>query len=309
MRVKDIVIGATYNDIKVVGEKHLIGKTAYFKCKCLKCGKEWDVAAKHIGRIKSCYECHCRSRIVDLTKMKFGRLTPIRFVERKNGRTLWECVCDCGNHTIVGYSNLVNGITKSCGCYDAECKLQRNIDKRKCATSDEFRCYQSISDHPLYGVWSSMMTRCYNPNRKEYTNYGGRGIEVCDRWLGENGFEHFVHDMGERPSSKHSIDRIDTNGNYCPENCRWATPKEQCNNRRVTRYIILNGEKIALSEFCEKFGIGYWSLSNKIKRGFDINEVVHNLNNCDYRRADVSKAPKNYNLRVIIEMPTGEKEE
>ena len=204
----------------------------------------------------------------------------------------------------MGYSNLVNGITKSCGCYDAECKLQRNIDKRKCATSDEFRCYQSISDHPLYGVWSSMMTRCYNPNRKEYTNYGGRGIEVCDRWLGENGFEHFVHDMGERPSSKHSIDRIDTNGNYCPENCRWATPKEQCNNRRVTRYIILNGEKIALSEFCEKFGIGYWSLSNKIKRGFDINEVVHNLNNCDYRRADVSKAPKNYNLRVIIEMPT-----
>lgn len=308
MRVKDIVIGASYNNVKVIGEKHLIGKTAYFKCECLKCGKEWDVAAKHIGRIKSCYECHCRSRIIDLTNMKFGRLTPIRFVGRKNDRTLWECVCDCGNHTIVGYSNLVSGITKSCGCYDVECKLQRNKDRRKSATSEEFRCFQSISDHPLYGIWSSMVTRCSNPNRKHYDSYGGRGIKVCDRWLGENGFENFVHDMGERPSLKHSIDRIDVNGNYEPSNCRWATTKEQCRNKRTTKYVYLNGNEIPLIELCEMLGLNYFGVIGKLSRGFDLDYIVHNPN-CDFRHKVDANKHRNYNLRVIIEMPTGEKEE
>lgn len=305
MKIDDIIIGATYNNIKVVGERYLVGKTSYFECECLKCGKKWDVAAKHIGKIKSCAECCKKSRIIDLTNMKFGRLSPIKYVGRTNGRTLWECICDCGNHTIVGYSNLVSGITKSCGCYDLECKLKRNRGRRKSATSEKFNGYNLISDHPLYNIWSSMITRCYNVNRKHFDNYGGRGIEVCDRWRGENGFENFVNDMGERPSPNHSIDRIDVNGNYNPENCRWATPKEQCNNRRVTRYIVLNGEKIALSDFCSKYGLNYWSLYNKLRRGFDINEVVLNLGICDYRRTGVVKAPKNFNIEICIELPTG----
>ena len=304
MRVKDIVIGATYNDVRVIGEKHLVDKTAYFKCKCLKCGKIWDVAAKHIGSIKSCYDCHAKSRIVDLTNMRFGKLVPIRFVERRNGRTLWECVCDCGNHTIVGYSNLVNGITKSCGCYDSECKLQRNRDRRRCATSKDFSCFPIISDHPLYRIWSSMVTRCYNPNSNHYRNYGGRGIEVCDRWLGENGFENFVRDMGERPSSKHSIDRINVNKGYEPSNCRWATTKEQSRNKQTTKYVYLNGCEIPLAELCEMFGLSYWCVSHKIRRGFDLDYIVHHPK-CDFRRKEYANKHRNYNLQVFIDTPIG----
>ena len=308
MRVKDIVVGEIYNNIKVLGGKFRKNSGTYFRCLCLICGKEWDVRSDHIGNMDSCYDCPAKSRIVDLTNMKFGRLTPIRFVERKNGRSLWECVCDCGNHTIVGYSNLVNGITKSCGCYDIECKLQRNKDRRKSATSEEFRCYQFISDHPLYGIWSSMVTRCYNPNRKQYDNYGGRGIRVCDRWLGENGFENFVHDMGERPSPEHSIDRIDVNGNYEPSNCRWATIKEQSRNKRTTKYVYLNGDEIPLAELCEILGLNYYSVNAKLSRGFDLDYIVHNPN-CDFRYKVDANKHRNNNLRVIIEMPTGENEE
>lgn len=131
-------------------------------------------------------------------------------------------MCDCGNKTIVSTGNLKNGTTKSCGCYQREYQAKRgrkNFYKH------------GLSNHPLYPTWSTMKSRCYNKNNISYKNYGARGIKVCDRWL--NSFENFLKDMGEKPSDKHSLDRIDINGDYEPSNCRWATPEEQAINKRA----------------------------------------------------------------------------
>lgn len=119
----------------------------------------------------------------------------------------------------------------------------------------------------LYHSWIGMKGRCYNKNDKAYRNYGGRGIKVCDRWLGKEGFNNFLNDMGEKPSSKHSLDRIDTNGDYCPENCRWATWEQQENNRRINVFYEYNGKKLTLPQWSKEIGISYYTLLGRRKRG------------------------------------------
>lgn len=118
-----------------------------------------------------------------------------------------------------------------------------------------------------------MCQRCTNPKNTSYRNYGGRGIKVCDRWLGEQGFENFLTDMGERPSDGYSIDRIDNNGDYCPENCRWATKKEQCNNMRKTIMLSYNGETHSLSEWCDITGFCYETAYNRYRKGYDFETI------------------------------------
>lgn len=121
---------------------------------------------------------------------------------------------------------------------------------------------QGKTRHPLISVYKDMLRRCSNPNDKAYKNYGGRGIKVCDRWLGKDGFKYFCEDMGERPEGKrasgkpaYTLDRIDVNGDYCPENCRWATWTEQAGNRRRNVYVSLWGEEYTLSRACAILGI------------------------------------------------------
>lgn len=130
---------------------------------------------------------------------------------------------------------------------------------------------------PEYKVWMGAKNRCYNPNSKEYRNYGGRGIKVCDRWLGADGFKHFLEDMGKRPEGKtnggralYSIDRIDVDGDYCPENCRWATIEEQQNNRRNNR--IINGKTCA--EWGKKLGGSRHLVRHRLKSGWSIEDAV-----------------------------------
>lgn len=118
-----------------------------------------------------------------------------------------------------------------------------------------------------------------------YPNYGGRGIKVCDRWLGEHGFENFLADMGERPSKDHSIDRIDVNGDYTPENCRWATRKQQCNNRRSNLLIEHKGEIRTLTEWCIIFGIDMSLAENRYRRGLSFGEIFSKKRLSDKRRA------------------------
>lgn len=112
----------------------------------------------------------------------------------------------------------------------------------------------------MYRIWSGMKTRCYNKKCKSYKHYGGRGIKVCDRWLGIDGFANFLDDMGKRPTDKHSLDRVDPNGPYSPENCRWATWKQQENNRRINKYYEYDGKKMTLPQWSRELGISLKTL-------------------------------------------------
>lgn len=134
------------------------------------------------------------------------------------------CKCVCGNEIDLLYESLKNNKSKSCGCS----RIKTGITSFK-------KLPENKETANLYNTLMSMKQRCYNINNKEYNNYGGRGIKICDRWLkpSSEGFMNFMEDMGPRPSSKHSIDRIDPNGNYEPHNCRWATAKEQGQNKRI----------------------------------------------------------------------------
>lgn len=161
-----------------------------------------------------------RTRLIDLTGQKFGRLTVIERAENKGRRTTWLCVCDCGNKTVSYAETLRRGDTKSCGCY--------RIDK---LTTHGNTSKNYIS--PTYRSWVKMIQRCTYLKDPSYENYGARGIKVCGGWL--SSFENFLADVGKRPSVKHSIDRIDVNGDYEPGNCRWATRTEQNINQRMRK--------------------------------------------------------------------------
>jgi len=127
---------------------------------------------------------------------------------------------------------------------------------------------------PEYGVWFSMIKRCHDHNNKYYCNYGGRGISVCDRWLGFDGFDNFIEDMGHRPSKNLSLDRIDNNGNYCPSNCRWATAKQQAQNRRSNRLITIDGNEKSVAEWADISGISQRTIRDRLDSGWDPKKAV-----------------------------------
>jgi len=131
------------------------------------------------------------------------------------------------------------------------------------------------SETRLYGIWSSMKSRCYLKTNPLYKNYGQRGIKVCDRWLEkQNGYENFCLDMGIRPSLKHSIDRINVDGNYCPENCKWATYKEQANNKRNNRYYFYQDKKYTLTQLAIKFNLKHRTLQNRLDLGWNLEDAL-----------------------------------
>jgi len=194
----------------------------------------------------------------DLVGKIFGKLTVLEFVGRPakgtSGDSLWRCRCDCGKESVARGYNLKAGKSKSCGCTIAPALLKSNITHGKYHT-------------PERRVWTGIKTRCFNANEKTWPYYGGRGITVCDRWLGENGFSNFLADMGSRPSPAHSIERKDVNGNYEPDNCMWATRKEQVLNKRNTLKIEYKGEVIPLKTACALEGANYYSVRCRIRKG------------------------------------------
>lgn len=205
------------------------------------------------------------SKLIDITGKRYNKLVVVKRVENaKGGVPMWECVCDCGNTTVVRGANLKSGAVKSCGCLLKTTKSTLKHD---------------MSNTLLYKKWAGMKSRCFTPSLPSYKNYGGRGISVCDEW--KNSFEAFRDwALSNGYSDNLTIERIDPNGDYCPENCTWITLSEQARNRRSNYSFEYNGETRNLADWCRLLGIPYGVVHNrinKLKWSFEraISEPVH----------------------------------
>lgn len=226
-----------------------------WQCLCA-CGTVRNVPRTRLVRGKST-NCGCRQIAnQDLTGQTFNRWTVISFVETKKRQRWWLCECECGNQGIVPTSSLRKNISQSCGCL--------RVDMVKKGKHGQSR-------HPLYHTWANMMLRCYKETDRGFHRYGGRGITVCDRW---HSLLAFIEDMGERPSPQHSIDRINNNGNYCPENCRWATKLEQAENRRTTILHTLNGESRSVPDWARQYNVPRHRVYQRLKYGWTLLDAL-----------------------------------
>lgn len=203
-------------------------------------------------------------RFQNLINQQFQRLTVIAFAEiSASGQTRWLCKCQCGKQKIVSASKLKNGNTSSCGCLRIEVTRIRNLKHgqatKKLHTSE-------------YNIWIGIHTRCKKTTHPYYKDYGGRGITVCKRW---DSFENFFADMGKKPLPKLSIDRIDNDKGYSPENCKWASFKQQARNRRGNRVVTFEGVTACLAEHCERLNLSvkYEQIRVRLAKGWSVKEA------------------------------------
>lgn len=198
--------------------------------------------------------------LIDLTGAVFGRLTVIkRFGTSKYGQLVWLCRCECGNEATVKSSYLRYGDTKSCGCLIG--KGRKKILHGHTRNGMGTRAYR---------IWHGLRVRCLDKNSKDYKHYGGRGITLDPRW---NRFENFLVDMGEPPEGM-TIERIDNNGHYCKQNCKWATQKEQHRNTRWNHVLSHNGKSQCISAWAEEIGINHRTIHERLKRGWSIESAL-----------------------------------
>lgn len=197
------------------------------------------------------------SKTIPMIGKRFGRLTVIAEGEKSatSRSARWICRCDCGNITkpITG-EVLRKGKATSCGCYKRELTIERSTRHGLCGTR-------------IHRIWSGMKSRCYNPNAPKYSRYGARGIRVCDEWL--NSLEAFCEwAMTHGYADNLTIDRIDNDGNYCPENCRWTTNEDQCNNRGHHILLEINGETKTIAQWAKSTEIAYRTIHARHHRGW-----------------------------------------
>ena len=204
------------------------------------------------------------SKFIDLTGNRYSNLVVLEKAYSENGVVIWKCKCDCGKITLVRGQNLKSGAVKSCGCLRINAKptLRHNMSNTR-----------------LYKIWASMKNRCYTPSHHSYKNYGGRGIGLCDDWKdAPDAFFDWAKSSGY--TDEMTIERIDVNGNYCPENCTWIPANEQQRNRRSCQFFTHNGVTKNLMDWCHDLGLDYKNVHNRIhKLGWSferaISEPVH----------------------------------
>lgn len=250
-------------------ERSLNGSTkAIWKCQC-DCGKEVEVPAGALrsGHVKSC-GClkHEHSyNFEDLTGMTYGRLYVLGINRKgRNGKIYYDCICECGNYSVVSASDLKQGHTKSCGCFQRESSKERHTT-------------HGLSYSKVRMLWRNMISRCECEDNKEYHNYGGRGIEVCREWHNLDTFATWAYENGfdeQKGRSEQTIDRIDNNGNYCPENCRFTDMVTQSNNKRNNRRIICGRETHTLAEWSKITGINRTTISARLNSGMSEEEAL-----------------------------------
>lgn len=195
-------------------------------------------------------------RTLDLTGQRFGRLVvQCKCPEKgKRGEILWYCLCDCGGESVSRANGLKSGNSSSCGCLRVEATKTHGMTKTR-----------------TFKSWESMKQRCNNPKAPSYSSYGGRGIRVCDRWL-EN-FSFFFEDMGERPEGK-TLDRVDVNGDYTPENCRWASASEQQRNKTTSMMLEWQGQRKSPADWAEIVGISSKIICGRIAAGWPVVDAL-----------------------------------
>lgn len=211
-------------------------------------------------------------RVIDLTGQKYGRLLVLERAENNShNKAMWLCKCDCGNVVKVIGSHLRNGNTSSCGCLHKEMLREKPSGRT-----------HGMTDTRLFRIWGSMLTRCYNKNHKYYHRYGGRGITVCEEWL--HSFQAFYDwAMSHGYADDLTLDRKDVNGNYCPENCKWSTQKEQMNNTSTNHLVTCNGETHTIAEWAAIKGINYYTLHSRLTtKGWPIEKALTTIPSAKY---------------------------
>lgn len=229
----------------------------YWLCKC-DCGNEELVSVSYgsltSGGVKSCGCIH----ELNLTGKRFGKITVINYAYSKNGHTFWNCECECGTKKVIMGTSLNTGKTKSCGCLIAESKTTHGL-----------------SYHPLYRVHSTMKQRCYNYNCEDYYLYGGKGIIICDEWLGINGVVNFYNwAMNNGYEQGLEIDRIDSDDNYEPDNCRWVNDIEQANNTSRNISFTIDNETRTFMDWCRLYDKNHDVVYGRINNGWELLEAL-----------------------------------
>jgi len=189
----------------------------------------------------------------NLAGQKFARWFVVSWHHKAYATHFWSCICECGTKKVVNGTSLKKGTSKSCGCLNQETITLHGMEGT-----------------PTYYSWMSMKQRCQNSKAPDYYRYGGRGIDVCSEW---QTFANFLRDMGVRPRNK-TLDRIDNNGPYTPENCRWETKKRQSRNRNDNRHITFNGQTKVLAQWADDYGVSRKLLLNRLSAGWAVEDAL-----------------------------------
>lgn len=229
----------------------------------------WDLPRP--ARAKKVPRSSCGISLLDPVRGKFGMLTPIGtpfMMSRGSGKSRQSyvvCECECGNTCVPRLHRMLRGESQSCGCMFMVNAVASHVTHGMSRTKEHAR---------VYGIWVGMRSRCRNPKLRAYKYYGAKGVQVCPQWDCDGGFEQFIKDMGHPPSESHSMDRIDSDGDYCPENCRWATVVEQARNKSKFPRYEYAGEMLTLSELADRSALSKYTIADRLKRGWDVKQAV-----------------------------------